>query len=66
VDDPTDEVVDGNEPLRPQLAEGHMNGPLILADTAQTIERQIEALADAHAGVPQQQQSVADPVVASQ
>jgi hypothetical protein len=43
-----------------------MNGPLILADTAQTIERQIEALANAHSGVPEEQQGVADPVVTPQ
>jgi len=64
--DPTDEGVDGNETLRPQLAKGHMNGPLILTDTAQTIERQIEALADPHAGVPEQQQGIADPIVTPQ
>jgi hypothetical protein len=32
-----------------------MNGPLILADTAQTIERQVEAPADAHTGVPEEE-----------
>jgi hypothetical protein len=31
-----------------------MSGPLILADAAQAIERQIEALADAHTSVPQE------------
>jgi hypothetical protein len=64
--DPIDEGVDGNETLRPQLAKGHMNGPLILTDTAQTIERQIEALTDPHTGVPEQQQGVADPIAAPQ
>ena len=43
-----------------------MNGPVILASTSQTIKRQIEAFADAHAGVAQEQQSVAGPIVASQ
>jgi hypothetical protein len=32
-----------------------MNAPLILADATQTIQRQIEALAHAHAGVPEEQ-----------
>src|ERR1700682_828585 len=43
-----------------------MDGPLILAGAAQTIQRQIETFADAHAGMPQQQQRVAGPVVATQ
>src|SRR6516225_10333412 len=43
-----------------------MNGPLILADRAQTIERQVEALADPHAGVTEKQQCVADPIVTPQ
>ena len=43
-----------------------MNGPLILASAAQTIQRQIETFADAHAGMPQEQQRVAGPVVATQ
>jgi hypothetical protein len=66
MDNPTDEGIYGNETLCPQLTKGHMNGPLILADTAQTIERQIEALADAHTGVPEEQQGVADPIVTPQ
>jgi hypothetical protein len=64
--DPAEEGIDGNETLRPQLAKGHMNGPLILAHRAQTIERQIEAFADAHTGVPEEQQGVADPIVTPQ
>ena len=43
-----------------------MNGPLIVTDRAQTIERQIEALADPHAGVTEKQQRVADPIVTPQ
>jgi hypothetical protein len=43
-----------------------MNGPLIVTDRAQTIERQIEALADPHAGVTAKQQRVADPIVTLQ
>jgi hypothetical protein len=66
VHNPTDEGIYGNETLCPQLAKGYMNGPLILADTAQTIERQIEALADAHPGVPEEQQCVADLIVTPQ
>src|SRR5665213_266904 len=62
--DPADEGIDGDETLRPQLAKGHMNGPLILADTAQAVQRQIQTLADAHTGVPEKQQGVADPIVA--
>ena len=64
--DPADEGIHGNQALSPQFAKRHMNGPLILTDRAQTIERQIEALADAHAGVPEEQQRVAEPIVAPQ
>jgi hypothetical protein len=66
IHNPADEGIHRNKALGPQLAKGHMNGPLILADGAQTIQRQIEALADAHAGVAEEQQGVAVPIVASQ
>jgi hypothetical protein len=42
-----------------------MHGPLV-ADTAQTIERQIEALTDTHAGVAEEPQGIADPIVTPQ
>jgi hypothetical protein len=64
--DPTDECISGNETLCAQFAKRHMNSPLSLADWAQTIERQIEALADAHTGVSQKQQGIAEPIVAAQ
>ena len=47
--------VDRNHAFGLQLAEGDMNSPLVLTDTAQTIRRQIEALANAHAGMPDKQ-----------
>ena len=47
--------VDRNHAFGIQFAERDMNRPLALTDTAQTIRRQIEALADAHAGIPDEQ-----------
>jgi hypothetical protein len=48
-----------------QFAEGHMNRPLILTDAAQAIRRQIEAFADAHTCIPEEQQSIAVAIVAA-
>jgi hypothetical protein len=64
--DLTDEGIRRNEALGLQLAKGHVNGPVILAHRAQAVQRQIEALADAHAGVAEEQQGVADAIVAPQ
>jgi hypothetical protein len=47
-----------------QLAEWHMNGPLIRARGAEAIAGQIGAFPDAHAGVANQQKSVAAQIVA--
>ena len=66
IHEPADEGIYRNKALGPQFAKGHMNAPLILADTAPTIRRQIEALADAHAGVPEEQQGVPVAIVAPQ
>ena len=47
----TDQGVDGNPALGFELAEGYMDSPLVGADSAQTIDREIDTFADAHAGM---------------
>jgi hypothetical protein len=55
MNDAADEGIDGNEAFSLQLAQGHMNSPLILAKASQAIEGEIEALAHAHASVSEKQ-----------
>ena len=49
-----------------QLAEGHMNGPLIWACAAEAVRCEIGALADAHASVADQQENIPTQVVAAE
>ena len=49
-----------------EFAERHMNGPLIRAGGAEAVEGQIGALADAHAGVADQQEGIAAQIVAAE
>ena len=49
-----------------ELAERHMNRPLIRAGGAEAIEGQIGALADAHAGVANQQKGIAAQIIAAE
>ncbi len=43
-----------------------MDGPLVRAERAQTIDGKIDTFADSHAGVTEKQQDIADEVVAAQ
>ena len=47
------------------LPKRHVDGPLLGAERAQTIEGEIDAFADAHAGVTQKQQGIRKQVVAA-
>ena len=49
-----------------QFAERHMNRPLIRAGGTEAIEGQIGALADAHAGVANQQEGITAQIVAAE
>src|SRR6266404_7493504 len=49
-----------------QFAERHMHGPLIRAGGAEAIVGQIGALADAHAGVTDQQKSISAEIIAAE
>src|ERR1019366_7583132 len=61
----TDEVIDGDHAFGFELAEGHMNSPLVRPGRAQAVIRQVDAFADTHAGVAEQQKDISDQVVAA-
>jgi len=52
--DSTDKRIYRNQAFSLQFAERHMNCPLILARSVETVERQISAFTDAHAGMTNQ------------
>ena len=62
----TNEGIDWDRAFGFQLAERDMNGPLIRNSGAQAVIRQVGALADAHAGVAEQQEDVSAQVVAAE
>ena len=59
------EGIDGDHAFGFEFAEGDMNGPLIRAGGAQAVVGQIGALADAHAGVAEQQEDISAQIVAA-
>ena len=61
----TNKPIHGDHTFGLQLAERHMNRPLIRRGGAKAIARQIGALANAHAGVANQQKGVAAQIVAA-
>ena len=65
IDQVADERVDGHHAFGLEFAQRDKNGGLAGPETAQAIERQIEAFAEAHPGVPLQQQKVARQIVAA-
>ena len=62
----TDEGIDRDHAFGFQLAERHVNRPLIRAGGVETIEGEIDGFADAHAGVAEQQEDVGAEIVAAQ
>src|ERR1035441_10096165 len=66
MDELTDKRVDRHHAFGFQLSQGHMNGPLLGTEGAKAIEREIDAFADAHAGVAKQQEHIAGEIMASQ
>ena len=66
LDQLTNERVDRDHPFGLQLAERHVNRPLIGAGGVEAIEGQIGRFADAHAGVAKQQEDVGAEIVAAQ
>ena len=55
--------IDGDHAFGFELAERHMNGPLVGPGGAQAIAGQIGTLSDAHAGVSDQQKGIAAEIV---
>ena len=62
----TDRGIHRNPAFRFELAQRHMDGPLVGAERAQTIHGEIDTFADAHAGVTQEQQDITSQVIAAQ
>ena len=62
----TDEGIDGDHAFGLELAEGNMNSPLVRTGRAQAVIRQVDAFADTHAGVAEQQEDISDQVVAEE
>jgi hypothetical protein len=65
IDEITDKRIDGNHALRFEFAEGNVYCPLIGSGGAQAIEGEVDALANPHASVTNQQKSVGAQIVAS-
>jgi len=61
-----DGVVDRHDTLSVELAQRHMERPLSGREGAETVKGEIGTLADPHAGVTDEQQRVADDIVAAQ
>src|ERR1700751_586015 len=64
LDEFTHKRIYGDHTFRFELAEWHMNRPLIRAGRAKAIEGQIGTFTDAHAGVANQQKDVAAQIIA--
>ena len=65
LDEFTHKRIHGDHTFCFELAERHVNRPLIRAGGAKAIEGQIGALTDAHAGVANQQKGVAAQIIAA-
>ena len=66
LDEFTNKGIHGDHAFRLELAERHVNRPLIRARGAEAIKRQIGTFANAHAGVANQQKGVAAQIVAAE
>jgi len=64
-DDGANLLVHRGPALIVQLAQGHVQSPLIAAQVAETIGRQIDGFADAHPGQARQQRGVRKQIVAA-
>jgi hypothetical protein len=66
LDQLTHKGIHGDHTLGFELAEGHMNRPLIRTGGAKAIASQVGALADPHTSVTNQQKGVAPEIVAAE
>ena len=65
MDEITDEGIDGDHAFGLEFAEGYMNRPLVWACGAQAVIGEIDAFADTHAGVAEQQEDISAEIVAA-
>ena len=61
----TAEGIDGDHALGLEFAEGNMDGPLVGRRGAQTVIGEVDAFADTHAGVAEQQEDISAEIVAA-
>src|SRR6266566_5595298 len=66
LDESTHKRIYGDHPFRFELAEWHMNGPLIRASRAKAIKGQIGTFADTHTGVANQQKGIVAQIIAAE
>ena len=66
MDELADKRIDGNHTFRFQFAKGDVYCPLVRAGGAEAIEGQVDALANAHTRVANQQKSIGAQIVTSQ
>jgi len=59
------EGIDGDHAFGLEFAEGNMDGPLVRPRGAQTVIRQVDALADAHARRAEQEEDISAEIVAA-
>ena len=59
------EGIDGDHAFGLEFAEGNMDGPLVRPRGAQTVIRQVDALADAHARRAEQEEDISAEIVAT-
>ena len=66
LDECTHKRIYGDHPFRFELTERHVNRPLIRAGRAKAVKGQVGTFTDAHAGVANQQKSIATQVIAAE
>jgi len=66
LDEITDEGIDRDHAFGFEFAEGYMNSPLAWTYGAQAVIGQVDAFADTHAGVAEQQEDICLEVVAAE
>ena len=62
----TAEGIDGDHSFGFEFSERDMNGPLVWSRGAQAVIRKIDAFADTHAGVAEQQEDISAEIVAAE
>ena len=65
MDEITDEGIDGDHAFGFEFAEGDMNRPLVWPCGAQAVIGEVDAFADTHAGVAEQQEDISAKIVAA-